>query len=58
MLENWKLPMDIKGFVDGGLIDLRKAFHTINQQLILGNLHGYGFSKSALVIINIQLLVI
>ena len=31
MLENWKLPMDIKGFVDGVLIDLRKAFHTINQ---------------------------
>ena len=49
MLEKWKLSIDNKGFAGGVLVDLSKAFDTINHQL--PKLHVYEFSKQALVII-------
>ena len=55
MLEKWKLSIDNKGFAGGVLIDLNKAFDTINQSLLLAELHAYGFSKQALAIICIYL---
>ena len=36
--------LDNKGFVGGVLMDLSKAFDTINQ-LLLAKLHANGFSK-------------
>ena len=51
MLEKWKLSIDNKGFAGGILMDLRKAFDTINHPLLLAKLHVYGFSKQALAII-------
>ena len=51
MFEKWKLSIDNKGFAGGVLIDLSKAFDTINYQLLLAKLHAYEFSKQALPII-------
>ena len=48
ILEKWKLSIDNKGFVGELLIDLSKAFDTINHQLLLEKFHAYGFSQQAL----------
>ena len=50
-LEQWKLYIDNKGFTGGVLMDLSKAFDTINHQLLLEKVHVYGFSKQASAII-------
>ena len=51
MLERWKLSIGKKDFAGGILMDLSKAFDTINHQLLLAKSHAYGFSKQALDII-------
>ena len=52
MLEKWKLPIDKKkGLVGGVWIDSSKVFDTINHQLLLTKLNPYAFSKQALAII-------
>ena len=56
MLEKWKLSTDNKGFAGGVLMDLSKAFDTINHPLLLAKLRSYGFSKQALAIICSYLL--
>ena len=51
MLENLKLSIDNKDFAGRVLMDLSKAFHTINQPLFLAKLHDYGFRKQALALL-------
>ena len=52
MLEKWKNILDIKGYSGAILMDLSKAFDTINHELLLAKLHAYGFSKQALSILS------
>ena len=52
MLEKWKNILDSKGYSGAILMDLSKAFDTINHELLLAKLHAYGFSKQALSILS------
>ena len=37
------------------LMDLFKAFHSLNHELLLARVHAFGFSRSAFVLIHIYL---
>ena len=51
LIEKWKKILDKKGFGGAVLMDLSKAFDTINHELLIAKLHAYGFEKSALKIL-------
>ena len=51
MIEKWKMSLDRNGFSGGILMDLSKAFDTINHKLLIAKLHAYGFNMDALEII-------
>ena len=52
MIEKWKKFLDKNGGIAGAiLMDLSKAFDTINHELLVAKLEAYGFDKSALTII-------
>ena len=48
MIEKWKKCLDGKGFAGAILMDLSKAFDTINHELLIAKLEAYGFEESAL----------
>ena len=52
MIEKWKKSLDEGGMFAAVLMDLSKAFDTINHELLIAKLHAYGFEKSALSIVN------
>ena len=51
MIEQWKWSLDNGGFAGGILMDLSKAFDTINHQLLIAKMHAYGFSEDSLELI-------
>ena len=48
LIENWKRVLDKQGFGGAVLMDLSKAFDTLNHELLIAKLHAYGFSKCSL----------
>ena len=52
MIEKWRISLDKKGYSGAILMDLSKAFDTINHDLLLAKLHAYGFQKDAIKLIK------
>ena len=52
MIEKWKDKLDKGGFAGGILMDLSKAFVTINHELLIAKLGAYGFGNNALAILQ------
>ena len=51
LLEKQKGTLDKKEFAGAVLMDLLKAFDTINHELLIAKLNAYGFSESPLKLI-------
>ena len=52
LLERWKNVLDNKGYVGAVLMNLFKAFDTLNHDVLKAKLHGYGFSEESLQLIK------
>jgi hypothetical protein len=53
MIDKWKRSLDMKGGIMGAvLMDLSKAFDTINYDLLIAKLKSYGFGDNALHIVQ------
>ena len=52
LIEKWKKILDDKGFGVAVLMDLSKAFDTLNHELLIAKLHTYGFNRDSLKLIN------
>ena len=52
LLDKWITILDKKGYGGAVLMDLSKAFDTLNHELLIAKLHAYGFEYAALSLIN------
>ena len=48
LIEKWKNILDKNGYGGGVLMDLSKAFDTLNHDLLIAKLHAYGLSRTSL----------
>ena len=51
LLEKWKKTIDNKGFAGALLMDLSKAFVTLNHKVLIAKLHAQGFDKESLMLL-------
>ena len=51
LIEKWRKTLDSKGYAVAVLMDLSKAFDTINHELMIAKLSAYGLDKTPLKII-------
>ena len=51
LIEKWRKTLDSKGYAGAVLMDLSKAFDTINHELMIAKLSAYGLDKTSLKII-------
>ena len=51
LIEKWKQILDDKGYGAAVLMDLSKAFDTINHELLIAKLYAYAFTKESFMII-------
>ena len=49
--ESWRQSLDSRGYSGAVLMDLSKAFATINNELLIAKLHAYSFNKESLELI-------
>ena len=52
LIEKWRKSLDNKGFGGAILMDLSKAFDTLNHDLLISKLHAYGFQYDALKLLH------
>lgn len=52
LLEKWKVSIDNMGFGGAILMDLSKAFDTLNHDLLLAKHEAYGFNRDSLLLIK------
>ena len=52
LIEKWKKIIDNHGYADAVLMDLSKAFDTLNHDILIAKLDMYGFDKQALRLIS------
>ena len=51
LIKSWGQSLDDRGYSGAVLMDLSKAFETINQELLIAKVHAYSFNKESLEII-------
>ena len=52
LIEKWKKILDNKGFWGVVLMDLSKAFDTLNYELLIAKFHAHGFNRDSLKLMN------
>ena len=52
LLEKWRLMLDRRGYGGAVLMDLPKAFDTLNHDLLTAKLQAYDFDSDALNLIK------
>ena len=52
LIERWRKSLDNKGCGGAVLMDLSKAFYTLNHDLLIAKLHAYGFDTNTLKLLH------